>query len=522
MKRLVLVLAVLVFTAVPAYAFDFGSIFPDILGTGADVLPMGTSDLSTGADSLPTGSDIMPTTGDFGVVPVPEPQQIQQPETTPTIQPEPTPVFQPEPFNTPTSFPGDVPTMPNSPGPIFPQPQPSPSPTPQPQNQPPIFTSSPITTATAGVSYVYAVSVQDSDGPGPLTVSAEVLPAGMSLTGQSLVWIPSASQVGNNQVRLRATDGAGASSTQEFIVTVSASNSGGNGGNGNHAPVFTSTPITTASVGSYYLYRVTATDADHDSLHFVLPTKPSGMFLFEDDGALVYATMVTGFNISFIADGTEYDLELKDVAANGCVFNLNGQTLNRLDEGQNQTLSNGQVFVVTDTHVSFDGCTFEILDPSKQGALLFWVPSASQVGQNAVSIQVSDGKAMATQSFTITVPGNNASAPVQEAEEDFEGVKIESIGIPPDARAGNTVVVTVSLSNDASHKFDDMTLMLSVPDVGIRSGIVGPFDFKGGERVSKTLQMDIPEGVDPGTYIARLTVDSGSLHRIVHRDIDIE
>lgn len=47
----------------------------------------------------------------------------------------------------------------------------------------------------------------------------------------------------------------------------------------NQAPVITSTPVDTATVGEIYYYNVGATDPDGDTLTFLLTTKPVGMII---------------------------------------------------------------------------------------------------------------------------------------------------------------------------------------------------------------------------------------------------
>jgi len=64
--------------------------------------------------------------------------------------------------------------------------------------------------------------------------------------------------------------------------TMAIAGCGGSGGGGgddpvNKLPVFTSTPITTATEESPYTYNVTCTDADGDDLTFSLPTAVAGM-----------------------------------------------------------------------------------------------------------------------------------------------------------------------------------------------------------------------------------------------------
>jgi len=69
---------------------------------------------------------------------------------------------------------------------------------------------------------------------------------------------------------------------------------GGGGGGGtppppvNHAPVITSTPITTATVGVLYTYDVEATDPDGDTLTYSLTTGPKGMIIETATGLVTW------------------------------------------------------------------------------------------------------------------------------------------------------------------------------------------------------------------------------------------
>jgi hypothetical protein len=59
--------------------------------------------------------------------------------------------------------------------------------------------------------------------------------------------------VGTHSVVLSVSDGTAPPVTQSFQIVVS---------NTDDQPVFTSTPVTTASQGTVYTYAITATDAD--------------------------------------------------------------------------------------------------------------------------------------------------------------------------------------------------------------------------------------------------------------------
>ncbi|VVB81884.1 Uncharacterised protein [uncultured archaeon] len=47
-------------------------------------------------------------------------------------------------------------------------------------------------------------------------------------------------------------------------------------------------------------------------------------------------------------------------------------------------------------------------------------------------------------------------------------------------------------------------------------------DLTTGKRASKTMYIELPQDVQPGTYYAQITIDSGSIHRIKYREVIIE
>ena len=143
---------------------------------------------------------------------------------------------------------------------------------PAPPNQPPFFTSVPVLegVATRGYPYVATASDPDSD---LLTFSLVSGLIGMTIdpvTGQ-INWTPAEDQVGDHPVTLRVEDPDGLFDTQSFTITVAEPP--------NRAPVFTSTPVATATLRELYLYGVTATDPDGDDLSFAVTEGPVGMFI---------------------------------------------------------------------------------------------------------------------------------------------------------------------------------------------------------------------------------------------------
>lgn len=103
-------------------------------------------------------------------------------------------------------------------------------------------------------------------------------------------------------------------------------------------------------------------------------------------------------------------------------------------------------------------------------------------------------------------------------------VHVGSIRIPNqfDAIQGDMVPVIVSVRNNGDKRLSDLVVNVAIAELGIRSTRVGPFDLSIGKRVTKLLYVQLPERVEPGTYYARITMDSSNgLSRVIHRDVDV-
>jgi RHS repeat-associated protein len=89
-------------------------------------------------------------------------------------------------------------------------------------NNLPVISSMPPTTLAAGVVFRYDVLATDADGEF-LTYELVSGPDGMLIDGVGrMFWIPTAAQLGNNDVEVRVTDQRGGSVSQTFTVTVQA------------------------------------------------------------------------------------------------------------------------------------------------------------------------------------------------------------------------------------------------------------------------------------------------------------
>ena len=135
-------------------------------------------------------------------------------------------------------------------------------------NRTPIITSSPSFTADVDAVYQYQVVATDPDGDAFTLELAGDVPTGMQIDSSGLVtWTPTAADEGDYLLSILATDSSGASSTQGFLLNVTA----------NNAPQILSDPVETATTGAIYRYSVTADDPDGDALSYRLDVGPADM-----------------------------------------------------------------------------------------------------------------------------------------------------------------------------------------------------------------------------------------------------
>lgn len=129
----------------------------------------------------------------------------------------------------------------------------------------PVFTTEPPTEATVAGPYAYDPMVV---AEGDVTWSAPTAPTGLTIDAETgaVRWTPTADQVGDQDVVIRATeDESGRSTDQEFSVTVT--DTGG-------PAVITSTPPNRVYAGELWTYAATAAGAP--TIQWTLETASSG------------------------------------------------------------------------------------------------------------------------------------------------------------------------------------------------------------------------------------------------------
>ncbi|MBA7585276.1 hypothetical protein ES708_27251 [subsurface metagenome] len=277
---------------------------------------------------------------------------------------------------------------------------------PQPVNQAPIITSTPGDTATVGVEYTYTIKATDPEGSA-ITYSLVSGPTGMTFNGIATIgWTPTEGQVGIHGVTMKASDGK-KDTIQGFMITVSKLPPV------NQKPVIISSPNLTATVGVTYIYDVNATDPDSDTLTYFLTANPSGMAINPTNGLIwwVPTTKGTYTVVVKVSDGA-----LSDVQG----FNIVVSEPTPTPVNQKPVINSypRTIAIVGETYTydvnAFDPdddiLTYSVIDIKPTGmtinsanGFIWWIPTSSQIGDNLITVKVSDGVLSDTQSFIIKV-----------------------------------------------------------------------------------------------------------------------
>jgi RHS repeat-associated protein len=187
-------------------------------------------------------------------------------------------------------------------------------------NRAPVFTTTPNTEALVGHPYAYSAAASDPDGDA-LTFSLQSGPAGMSVdpaTGK-VTWGPQAGDLGNQAVDLRVADGRGGVADQRYTVSAIVAPP-------NRPPVFTSSPVVNANVGTPYSYQATATDPDGtkpsdptgETLTFSVVSGPPGLTIDPASGLVRWTPSASplGATTLYVTSGNPNGIQKVDLATN--------------------------------------------------------------------------------------------------------------------------------------------------------------------------------------------------------------
>jgi len=178
----------------------------------------------------------------------------------------------------------------------------------------------------------------------------------------------------------------------------------------NQAPILTSDPIKTATVGVLYTYNVNAIDPDDDTLTYSLSVKPSGMIINSVTGVIFWTPTAKG----------DYPVTVK--VSDGSLSITQPFTI-KVSKPTPTPINHAPVIYSTPITTATVGVTYfydvnatdqdgdtltYLLTTSPSGmainlanGLIWWTPTAK--GNYAVVVKVSDGALVDTQGFTIVV-----------------------------------------------------------------------------------------------------------------------
>jgi predicted GH43/DUF377 family glycosyl hydrolase len=292
-------------------------------------------------------------------------------------------------------------------------------------NDLPIITSIPVKTAVATELYQYQVVAADVDGD-KLTYSLNSYIIGMTIDPYSglIQWTPMVTQTGSFEVNIQVSDGQ-ASAKQDYFIDVTPKATGGG-----NPPVIISQPPTMAIVGDLYTYTVQAVDADKDPLTYSLTSKPIGMTIKSQSGAIEWTPKpgMEGKNpvVVTVSDGKFQVTQSYDIMVypKGTVINHPPVIVSMPMTKALVGVEYRYTVVATDSdgdllHYYLDQGPIGLVINGIQG-LVLWTPGVADIGNRSIMVRVTDGKANVSQSFTLVVSYANqlptmTSTPVTKA-----------------------------------------------------------------------------------------------------------
>lgn len=272
---------------------------------------------------------------------------------------------------------------------------------------PPVITSTPVNTAGVGQLYKYTVAASDQNGFA-LSFALATAPPGMVINtidqNHALIqWVPDASAVGSKNVTVTVQNLAGLSTSQSFQLTVSATQ--------DQAPVITSSPVTSATVGQQYSYQVRATDPTNSPLTFILGRGLASMSLDAKTGLLQWtptAAAVGTTDVTIIVQNssglaTSQSFRIVVPGQNHPPL-ITSSPVNSAIVGQQYSYQ----IVATDPDadpLAYSPVSAPVgMSVDSRTGLIHWTPSSSDTGDWDVIVQVRDpGSLSATQRFSIHV-----------------------------------------------------------------------------------------------------------------------
>lgn len=296
-------------------------------------------------------------------------------------------------------------------------------------NKAPVITTTHLPDASQGQAYTTTITYTDSHHDA-VTFSLLAAPQGMSISAAGVLqWLPGSAALPSQTVTIAVADNMlGSQATFTLVVHPSTTS--------NHAPQFTTTPITTGAEAVAYSYTADAMDTDGQALTYTLVQAPQGMSL-------------TGRTVSFTptyeqAGSYNVTLAVSDGVASVAqhftlvIANTNRPPVINSHSVETVAVSNMYRYVIDATDADNDVLQYTVLQAptglTLQGHELIWQPSSHQTGHYVFTVQVNDGLATVSQTITLDVlhADTDADGYYDEVEQACGSDAYNALSIPMD------------------------------------------------------------------------------------------
>ncbi|MBI4149096.1 tandem-95 repeat protein [Candidatus Woesearchaeota archaeon] len=378
-------------------------------------------------------------------------------------------------------------------------------------NRAPVFVSLTNKQGKENELLQFTVSAADPDND-TLTYNATGLPQGASFQGQQFSWTPTFQQAGSYQVTFSVSDGK---ETVSQGITIAV-------GDVNRAPVLASIGDKQAAENELLQFTVSATDQDNDTLTYSANGLPQGAAFQNRQFSWTPTFQQAGsYPVTFtVSDGSLTDSETITIrignANRAPVITSTPLTSFRT----NQRFDLTYTYDVEATDPDGDQLAYSLrqgpegMTISTSTGLIQWTPNENQLGTVFVQVQVSDGALIAFQGFSITV------STTPSAILPREKIYIGSAGFLDErVQPGEATSAYVTFTNTDNLEMEHARVTVSIPELAVRSR-AGPFALNTGDKVTKTLPLEIPADAS-GEYLARFTISDGKVKRTIYRPMEV-
>ncbi|MFT6927224.1 MAG: hypothetical protein ACJAZP_002853 [Psychromonas sp.] len=276
------------------------------------------------------------------------------------------------------------------------------------QNIAPEITSVPNQLVLLNSLWSYQVIAKDQNQD-TLTFALLKGPQGMIHQDNGLIeWTPSINQMGQHAVEITVSDGA-FTQIQHFVVKVPQGNLD------NYPPVVNSQPSLSVETEQQYRYQLQASDPDGDALTITLDKAPAGM-LIDSQNIITWdptKAQLGSHPVEITINDGSYTVKQSFTVTvllpaednNNPLVTSQPAGLAIVDKAYRYQV------VVSDAdgdnlHISLDqGPVGMVIDEQH---LVSWTPTSADIGEHSVVIQITDGKVLLNQSYTLKVAEANS------------------------------------------------------------------------------------------------------------------